>query len=63
MKGQICFKGEIITKKCKNGVGSFKNPFLQNHPANFNQTWHKSFLDEENSSFLKRRGYPFSKGR
>jgi hypothetical protein len=34
-------------KKCKNGVGSFKNLLLQNHWANFNQTWHKSSLGEE----------------
>jgi hypothetical protein len=31
-------------KNEKKGVGSFKNPLLQNHWANFNQTWHKSFL-------------------
>ena len=26
---------------------------LQNHWANFNQTWHKSFLGEGNPSLLK----------
>jgi hypothetical protein len=31
-------------KNEKNRVGSFKNPLLQNHLANFNQTWHKSSL-------------------
>jgi hypothetical protein len=30
-------------KKYKNGMGSFKN-LLQNHWANFNETWHKSSL-------------------
>jgi hypothetical protein len=30
IKGQVLFKGEIITK-CKNKVGSFKNLLLQNH--------------------------------
>jgi hypothetical protein len=31
LKGQVLFKGEIKKfKKCKNGVGSFKNLF-QNH--------------------------------
>jgi hypothetical protein len=42
----------------KNGMGSFKNLLLQNHWANFNQTWHKSSLGED-----KWRGLPFSKGR
>jgi hypothetical protein len=27
----------------KNGVGLFKNLLLQNHWANFNQTWHKYY--------------------
>jgi hypothetical protein len=39
MKGQVLFKGEIITKIEKNVVGSFKNLLLQNHWANFNQTY------------------------
>jgi hypothetical protein len=30
IKDQVHFKGEIITKKCKNRVGSFKN-FLKSH--------------------------------
>jgi hypothetical protein len=29
---------------------------LQNHWANFNQTWHKSSLGEGHSSLFKRRG-------
>jgi hypothetical protein len=36
----------------KNGVGSFKN-LLQNHWANFNQTWNKSSLGEGDSSLFK----------
>jgi hypothetical protein len=32
-------------KNVKRGVGSFKN-LLQNHLAKFNQTWHKSSLEE-----------------
>ena len=36
---------------------------LQNHWANFNQTWHKASLGEGNSSLFKRRALPFSKGR
>ena len=36
---------------------------LQNHWANFNQTWHKVSLGEGNSSLFKWRAPPFSKGR
>ena len=36
---------------------------LQNHWANFNQTWHKVSLCEGDSSLFKRRAPPFSKGR
>jgi hypothetical protein len=30
--------------------------FLQNHAANFNQTWHKSSLVEGDSGLFKQRG-------
>jgi hypothetical protein len=33
-------------KNVKMGWGHFKNLFLQNHLASFNQTWHKSSLGE-----------------
>ena len=36
---------------------------LQNHWANFNQTWHNASLDGRNSSLFKWRATPFSKGR
>jgi hypothetical protein len=36
---------------------------LQNHWANFNQTWHKSSLGGGDYKLLKWRGLPFSKGR
>ena len=36
---------------------------LQNHWANFNQTWHKTSLGEGNSSLFKWRAPPFSKQR
>ena len=36
---------------------------LQNHWANFNQTWHKASLGEGDSSLFKWRAPPFSKGR
>jgi hypothetical protein len=39
-------------KKCQNGVESFKNLLLQNHRANFNQTWYKSSLGKGDSNFF-----------
>ena len=36
---------------------------LQNHWANFNQTWHKASLGEGDSSLFKWRAPPFPKGR
>ena len=36
---------------------------LQNHWANFNQTWHKASLGKGDSSLFKWRAAPFSKGR
>ena len=36
---------------------------LQNHWANFNQTWHKASLGEGDSSLFKWRTPPFSKER
>jgi glucuronate isomerase len=43
-------------------VLSFKNLLPQNNWANFNQTWHKSSLEEGDSSLFKRLGLSFSKG-
>jgi hypothetical protein len=43
-------------------MGSFKNLLLQNHWANFNQTWHKSSFGEGDSSLFKGREQRFSKG-
>ena len=36
---------------------------LQNHWANFNQTWHKASLGKGDSSLFKWRAPPFSKGK
>ena len=36
---------------------------LQNHLANFNQTWHKASLGEVDLNFFKWRATSFSKGR
>jgi hypothetical protein len=57
IKGKVFFKGEIITKMYK-WVGSFKN-LLQNHQANFNQTWHKSYLGEGDSKIVQKKGIAF----
>ena len=51
------FKGEMIIKEWKYNNKTFKN-LLQNH-----QTWHKAFFGEEDSSLLKWKANPFSKGR
>ena len=36
---------------------------IQKNEANFNQTWHKAFLGDGDSSLFKWRTLPFSKGR
>jgi hypothetical protein len=43
-------------RNVKMGWGQLRFFFLQNHLANFNQTWHKLSLEEEYSSFFKGRG-------
>ena len=34
-------------------IAKIKNLLLQNHWANFNQTWHKAYLGEGDSSWFK----------
>ena len=63
MKDHVLFLGEIITKEWKYIDRILKNPFLQNHLANLNQTWHKAFLGEGNSILFKGRAPCFFKGR
>ena len=41
---------------------SYFHLLLQNHWANFNQTWHKASLGEGNSSFSNEGPCPFSRG-
>ena len=60
IKGFAFFQGgggneNILTK--------FKQNFLQNHWFNFNQTWLKASLDEEDSTLFKWKATRFSKGR
>jgi hypothetical protein len=45
----------------KIGVESFKN-LVQNHWANFNQTWHKSSLGEEIQVWTNEGDYPSPRG-
>ena len=52
LKGQSLFQGETITNS-KNTLMKFKNPLLKNHWANFNKTWHKASLGDEDSSLFK----------
>ena len=42
-------------------VSSSKAILLQNHWANFNQTWHKASLSNGDSSLFKWRTLPFSR--
>ena len=45
MKGPALFQEEIFMKK-QNTLTKFKNLLLQNHWANYNQTWHNASLGE-----------------
>ena len=61
MKGPALLQGEIITKYWKY-IDEIKNLLLQNHWANFNQTWNKAYLIEGNLGFFKWRAHPFPRG-
>ena len=62
-KGPALFARGDNNKIVKNTLTNFKNLILKNHLANFNQTWHKAFLGEGDSSLFKWRNPPFSKVR
>ena len=59
-EGQSLFSREDDSKIT---LTTSKNLILQNHQANFNQTWHKAFLGEGDSSLFKWRAMSFTKGR
>ena len=61
MKAPALLQGEIITKYWKY-IDEIKNLLLQNHWANFNQTWNKAYLIEGNLGFFKWRAHPFPRG-
>ena len=62
MKGHALFQEEIIIKLWKH-IDKFKKSSLQNHWANFNQTWRKTCFGEGNSSLNNWRAPLFSKRR
>ena len=55
-------KAEIITKSRKY-IDEILKSSSQEPPGNFNQTWHKASLCEEDSSLFKWSAMPFSKER
>ena len=57
LKAQVSFSDRLSSVVC------LFHLLLQNHLANFNQTWHKVFLGEGDSSLFKWRATPFPKGR
>ena len=63
MKGPVLFQGGDNYEIAKIHRWNLKIFFLQNHLANFNQTWHKASLGEGDASLFKRRTPPISKGR
>ena len=68
LKAQVSFSDHLSSVVCRLSVRlsvnfSHFHLLLQNHWANFNQTWHKASLGEVDSSLYKRRAPPFSKGR
>ena len=61
MKGAALTKGRWL-RNSENTLTHFKNLHLQIHRANFNQTWRKEFMGEEDSGLFKWRVLPFSRG-
>ena len=59
IKGHAHLKGEVF-RNSETMLTKFKN--LQNHWGNFNKTWHKASLGDEDSIFLQIKGHAFSKG-
>ena len=52
----------VCLSVCTSVTFSYFRLLLKNHWVNFNQTWHKAPLGKGDSSLLKRRAPPFSKG-
>ena len=58
-----CRPSSVRPSVCLSVNFSHFHLLLQNHWANFNQTWHKASLGKGDSSLFKWRAPPFSKGR
>ena len=67
LKAQVSFSDHLSSIVCTSVRLSVNcshfHLLLQNHWANFNQTWHKVFLVKGDSSLFKWRATPFPKGR
>ena len=57
LKAQFSYPGRLLSVACLSICCSVNfshfHLLLQNRQANFNQTWHKSFLSNGNSSLFK----------
>ena len=53
LKAQVSFSDRLLSVVRLTICLSHFHLLLQNHWANFNQTWHKASLGEGNSSFFK----------
>ena len=53
MKGHSFFKGKIITTLQKFIINEILESSSSEHMGNFNQTWHRAYLDDGNSSLFK----------
>ena len=58
MKGQVLFKGEIITKKVKIWVGSFKNILFKNQWVRKAEISMKEFLRSTDTSLKQKNHGP-----
>ena len=58
-----CPPSSVCPSVCLSVNFSHFHLLLQNHWANFNQTWHKVSLGKGDSSLFKWRATPFPKGR
>ena len=52
-EGSRIFPRGVNKTYSENTLTKFKNLLLQNHWANFNQTWHKASLSEGDSNLFK----------
>ena len=64
MKAHAFLRGDTCSYERGKIHDEIKKNLFQNHLANFNQTWHKASLVEEDFFFLTNKGpFQFSKRR